>query len=105
MNDPFASALVALHAAPGSMAAVYTPFGGAPLPDPIRVIREQKTADVSWGDTTAPSATTTFSIMATDVPEPKAGDRLTIGTETLAIVGEPRLDAEGLSWSVEAPPA
>lgn len=105
MYDPFAAALVVLHGAAGSVAAIYTPLGGSPLPNPIGVIRDQKTADVPWSDTRIPAPSSTWSIMRADVEHPMAGDTLTIGADVFTIVGEARFDDEGLSWSVEAPPA
>lgn len=105
MSDPFAAALVALHRGPGSVAAVFTSFGGAPLPDPIRVIRNQKTEDMQFGDTNIPVPSSIYSILRADVATPRARDTLMIGDEVFTIVGTPRLDDEGLSWTVEAPPA
>jgi len=103
MYDPFAMALGVLHRAAGSVAAVYTPAGGDPLPEPIRVIRKAHQADLAFGDTTIPTRATTWSIMRADVDQPTAGASLTVDGQIFEIIGEPRLSAEGLAWIVEAP--
>lgn len=103
MVDPFAAGLRILLQGPRSVAAVYQRDGD--LPQSIRVIRHQPTQDMTFGDTTVPVDTTIVEIDRSDIPDPTAGDMLTIGTESLEIEGVPRLDRQGLKWLCEAPPA
>lgn len=96
-------ALGKLHAAAGSVAAVFTPIGGEAVE--IRVIREQATGEVPFSDTVIPADTNIVSMQRSDVARPLRGDALSIGGEDFVIDGEPRLDIEGLSWSCELIPA
>ena len=101
MTDPFATALGALLKAPGSVAAVYMPAGGgAPLP--IRTIRHQPSELVHTPVGSMISDGNSFVIARSAVAKPAVGDMLQVAGETLTILSGPMLDAEGLSWLVEA---
>lgn len=100
MADPFAAALAALHSAAGSVAAVYSPVVGSP--SNIRVIRHQPSDVMSIGSGHIMLDGSQFVIRRSDVTLPATGDTMTIGTEVLKVLAAPSLDAEGLSWTVQA---
>lgn len=100
MPDPFAAALASLHSAAGSVAAVYTPVIGSPVS--IRVIRHQPSDVLSVGTGHVTVDGSTFVLRKVDVALPAKGDTLTIGSEVLTVLAAPSLDAEGLSWTVQA---
>lgn len=104
MANPFATGLGALHRGPASVAAVFTPAGGEPFADPIRVIRTTATVDLQVGDQIVLAGSTVLQIMRADVAAPARFDRLTIGGEVFEIIAEPHLDIEGVSWWCEAAP-
>lgn len=104
MADPFATGLAVLMRGPRSVAADYRADGADPA-IPIRVVRHVGTEDLPFGDTVIPTGTTILEISRADVAEPAADDTVTIAGEILTIVGEPRLDRQGLKWLCEAPPA
>lgn len=102
MADPFATALGTLLRGPRAVAAVYTPNGGAAVP--LRTIRSAVDAGGPIGmGASAIADGNTFVLALADVPaRPKRGDQLAIGAQTLRIAGDGKLDAEGVSWIVEA---
>ena len=67
-------------------------------------MRYQATEDLAFGDTSIPIGTTIVEIQRADVERPVTGDLIVIGDEDLKIMGEPRLDKQGLKWLCEAPP-
>lgn len=110
MTDPFAAALAALFRAPGSTAAAYTAAGAAAKP--IRVILGQPSDEIRMGRGRSVKGSTSIEIQRADVAEPATGDRVDLvgtalpdGTTALKLYGEPRLDAEGLTWVCGAVPA
>jgi len=113
MADPFATALAALHSAAGSVAAIFTPAGGSPTD--IRVIFEQGTREVPFGEGAALGDFHSAQIQRSDVEQPLRGDALSVGNARrkedvtvwtdFAIQGGARLDTEGLSWLCYLEPA
>ena len=51
------------------------------------------------------SETLTADIRVSDLPDPRPGDLIVIGTESFAIQGEPIRDRDRLIWTVELVPA
>lgn len=110
--DPFAAALDALFNAPGSAAAVYVPTEGAPVA--VRAIRSQPDALTSFGDGQVILATNIIEVRKSEVPHPDRRGYLAIGGELVdgvvsggdlfSICEEPRLDAEGLTWTLGVEP-
>ena len=111
MPDPFAMALAALHASPLAIDALYDPDGAAL---PIRVIRSQATADGRLGDARLLLSGDVISIMRRDVLDPEEGTQILLyvpdpvsGDPVPALfelVGDPSLDAEGISWECQIQP-
>jgi len=80
--------------------AVYTPSGGDPVQ--MRVIARRPDAIAGFGETRIHAETATFELRASEVPEPRPGDQLTVGGETFVIQGEPeRRDPDRLVWSLD----
>ena len=100
MADPFAAGLSALHGTGASVAAEYTPPGGAPVR--LRVIHEQPSEIVGGGMPEAVMDTHRFIIQRVDVALPQAGGAIVIdpdgAAEAFTIIGDPLLDVEGVSW-------
>ena len=99
----FQGAVDATFAAFGSD-ALYTPAGGEPVP--VRVIARRPDAIVGFGDTHIHAETATFELRASEVADPRPGDRLTVGGETFVVQGEPeRRDPDRLVWTLDVRPA
>lgn len=98
--DPFAAGLRVLFRGPRSAAAVYQPWGQPPRVDPIRVIRGSPDMVV---DRVVEGANM-FQFIKADVPSPRRGDRLTIGSETFELLGEAIGSVEGLTWTMGGAP-
>jgi hypothetical protein len=83
--------------------AVYTPAGGEPVP--VRVIARRPDAIVGFGEARVHAATATFELRASEVANPRPGDRLTVGEESFVVQGEPeRRDPDRLVWTVDTHP-
>ena len=97
MADPFATALGVLMGAPGTVAVIYN--GGT---SPIRVIRHQPSelAHSPLGSMVLDG--NSFVIAVADVAMPARGDTMLVNGETLTVLADPMLDAEGISWTVQA---
>jgi hypothetical protein len=109
--NPFVTALGALFNAPGSVAAIYTPKGGQPLPDPIRVIWAQGSQDGGGSVDRRIADTNTFDIPRSSVANPIKGDTIEVTDPatglpaTFKINGPAMLDVEGMTWMCPTEPA
>jgi len=83
--------------------ATWTPQGGAPLP--VRVIRKAPDELTTFGAARILSDTTLVDVRVSEIPAPKPGDTIIIGTDTFTIQGEPKRDRERLIWTLELVPA
>ncbi len=83
--------------------AVYTPDGGEPVT--VRVIAKRPDEIVGLGETRIHAGTALFDVRASEIAEPRPGDRLTVDDEHYLVQGEPVSDAERLIWTLEACPA
>ncbi|MBB3691457.1 hypothetical protein [Sphingomonas sp. BK580] len=102
MFDPFSASLGALFRGPGAVDARFTPAGGEPLADSIRVIRSRPDEQVRFGEGVIVQGTNAFEIQRGDVDEPRDGDLLTIAGVSFRLIGDAMLDAEGLTWKIGA---
>lgn len=114
MADPFAAALAVLHraAAPGTVAADYTPIGEATRR--ITVVRAQGTETVGLNGDEQLVDVNRIQIQRADVAIVVAGstvDLLTldangnvVATESFGIQGGATLDIEGLTWNCPIEP-
>jgi hypothetical protein len=87
-----------------SAATIVPAGGGAGIS--CRVVRSEPTEvrDFGGGASIA-SDTATFEVRCADVPAPRAGDVLTIGTESYVVQGVPQRDALRLVWTLDTRPA
>lgn len=100
----FAQAIDDLFADPNLAAdAVFLPEGGEPAP--IRIIARRPDRAVEFGDARLHAETAVFEVRATEVPNPRPGDRLDVGGEMFVIQGEPIRDSERLVWTLDTRPA
>lgn len=81
-------------------AASYVPAGGVGYP--VRVILSQPDEIVGFGAGQLQATSTIVEVRVSDVAEPKAGDAVIVGEQTLVIQGEPRADRERLTWRLSA---
>ncbi len=86
-----------------SKLATYLPVG-APTPYPVRVIAKQPDTVVGFGEGQFHTPTMLFDVRASEVPEPAMGDQITLGTHIYNVQGEPKLDREGLVWTLDVAP-
>lgn len=115
--DPFALAAKTLFRAAGSVAATYKAAGAAARP--VRAIVATPDADFSFRAANLVQSTYAVSLERAEVAKPRNRDRITVPgasyplidgdhaddtTDTLEISSEPKLDAEGTSWTFGAEP-
>ena len=79
--------------------------GGTSEERPIRLIRRAPDRITEFGSARILSETLTADIRVSDLPDPRPGDVIVIGTESFAIQGEPIRDRDRLIWTVELVPA
>jgi len=104
VRDPFARAMGVLFQAAGTVAAEYDD-GESDEPLSIRVIRQQGDVEMQLNDgSTVLGGKEMVQIQRSDVDAPRKGDFLTIGDEEFRIMGKPRIDSRGLTWSCELAP-
>jgi hypothetical protein len=79
---------------------IYTPKDGEPVM--VRVIAARPDSISDFGETRIHAATATFELRASEVADPRPGDRLTLDGEGFVIQGEPvRKDPDRLVWSLD----
>lgn len=101
-------ALDAQFNAPGSMAAVFEPLTGDPIP--VRTIRSQPDATASFGAGDIIQASDVFLLRAIEpladgtsvAIEPIEGAVIVIEAGSFALSSDIRIDAEGMTWSCGA---
>jgi hypothetical protein len=80
--------------------ATYTQAGGDPVG--VRVIARRPDTIVGFGETRIHAETATFELRASEAPDPRPGDQLTIAGETFIIQGEAeRRDPDRLVWTLD----
>ncbi len=83
--------------------AVYTANGGAPTL--VCVVTRRADEITGFGDARLWSETTRIDLRVSEVPNPRAGDRIELDGEDFLIQGEPVRDRERLVWTVDLRPA
>ena len=100
---PFSAAVDTVFARFG-VDAIYTPDGGGAVT--VRVIVKRPDEIVGFGDTRVLTETALFEVRASEVAEPRPGDRLTVDGADYVIQGEPeRRDPDRLVWTLDVRPA
>jgi len=72
---------------------------------PIRVIARAPDRITEFGAGRFVSDTTVVDVRVIDLPDPRAGDLIVIGTGSFTVQGEPVRDRERLVWSLELRPS
>ena len=99
----FAAAVDALFADPNlGREATYEPVDGDPFP--VRVIARRADAITEFGEARLWSETTRFDVWASEVAQPRPGDRVVIEGATYRVQGEPQRDRERLVWTIDTRP-
>ena len=70
----------------------------------VRVIRKAPDDIRDFGSARISSDTTMIDVRVSEIPTPKAGDRIMIGSEAYLVQGTPQRDRERLVWSVDTRP-
>jgi hypothetical protein len=83
--------------------AVYTPAAGIPFP--VRVIARRGDLVSEFAERRVAAATVVLDLRLSEVPDPRAGDRIELGGEVLAVQGAPIRDSERLIWTLDTRPA
>ncbi|WP_096703342.1 hypothetical protein [Magnetospirillum sp. 15-1] len=95
----FADALDDLFADP-NMAVTVTYQGR-----PVRALVRRPDRDIEFSDITVHTGTAVFDIRRREIPAPQAGDIIHHDGDNFVVQGEPRLDAERLTWTLDTRPA
>lgn len=72
---------------------------------PIRIIRRAPDRVTDFGAGRFVSDTMAVDVCVADLPEPRPGDVMVIGTDSHVIQGEPLRDRERLIWTLDLRPA
>ena len=72
---------------------------------PIRIIRRAPDRVTDFGAGRFVSDTMAVDVRVADLPEPRPGDVMVIGTDSHVIQGEPLRDRERLIWTLDLRPA
>jgi len=72
---------------------------------PIRVIRRAPDRITDFGAGRFVSDTMMVDVRVYDLPDPRSGDLIVIGTDSFTIQGEPIRDRERLIWTLDLHPA
>ena len=72
---------------------------------PIRVIRRAPDRITEFGAGRFVSDTMMVDVRVSDLPEPRMGDLIVIGTDSFTIQSEPTRDRERLVWSLDLRPS
>ncbi len=72
---------------------------------PIRVIRRAPDRITEFGAGRFVSATMVVDVQVSDLPDPRPGDLIVIGTESFTLQGEPTRDRERLIWTLDLRPS
>ena len=101
----FATAMTAIFADRNMAVDALWLSGGVGLGVPVRVIRKSPDEITPFGAGRILSKTTLLDARIADMPTPAPGDLINIGLESFIIQGEPKLDRERLTWSLDMRPA
>jgi len=71
----------------------------------IRVIRRAPDRITEFGAGRFVSDTTVVDVRVADLPDPRPGDLIVIGTDSFVVQGEPVRDRERLVWSLDLRPS
>ena len=101
----FAAAMDRIYANPSMAAAAVWISATTSEERPIRVIRRAPDRITDFGAGRFVSDTLMVDVRVSDLPDPRPGDLIVIGTDSFTIQGEPMRDGESLIWSLDLRPS
>ena len=101
----FAAAMDRIYANPSMAAAALWISATTSEERPIHVIRRAPDRITDFGAGRFVSDTMTVDVRLSDLPDPRPGDLVVIGTDSFTIQGEPLRDRERLIWTLDLHPA
>ena len=97
----FAAAMDRIYANPSMAAAAVWISATTSEERPIRIIRRAQDRIIEFGAGRFVSDTMMVDVRVSDLPDPRTGDLIVIGTDSFTIQGEPMRDRERLIWSLD----
>ncbi len=100
--DAFSSAIDDLFADPNIARDALYRVGGAGDGVVVRVIARRPDEVVDFGETRIHTGTAVFEVRASEVAEPRPGDRIIFDSVDYVVQGEPeRRDSDRLVWTLD----
>jgi len=96
----FAAAVDAIFADPNMAADAIWREDRVGPPVTVRVIRKSPDQIAEYAEARMILPSTMVDVRVSDLPEPEAGDMITIQGEDFIIQGQPRRDRERLVWTI-----
>ncbi|KGJ02660.1 head-tail joining protein [Paracoccus sphaerophysae] len=103
--NAFAAAMDRIYANPSMAAAAVWISATTSEERPIRVIRRAPDRTTEFGAGRFVSVTMMLDVRVSDLPDPRTGDLIVIGTDSFTIQGEPVRDRERLIWTLDLRPS
>lgn len=101
----FAAAMDRVYANPSMAVAAVWISATTSQERPIRVLRRAPDRITEFGAGRFVSETMMVDVQVSDLPDPRTGDLIVIGTDSFTIQGEPFRDRERLIWSLDLRPS
>ena len=101
----FAAAVDHIYANPSMATAAVWISGTTSEERPIRVVRRAPDRTTEFGAGRFVSDSTMMDVRVSDLPDPRPGDLIVIGTDSFTIQGEPVRDRERLIWTLDLRPS
>ena len=101
----FAAAMDRIFAHPSMAVAAVWISATTSEERPIRVIRRAPDRITEFGAARIVSDTMLVDVRVSDLPDPRPGDLIVIGTDSFVIQGEPLRDRDRLLWTLDLRPS
>jgi len=101
----FAAAMDRIYATPSMAVAALWISGTTSQERSIRVIRRAPDRITEFGAAQFVSDTMVLDVRVSDLPDPRPGDLIVIGTDSFTIQGEPVRDSNRLIWTLDLRPS
>lgn len=103
--NAFAAAMDRIYANPSMAAAAVWISASTSEERPIRVVHRAPDRITEFGAGRFISDTMMVDVRVSELPDPRTGDLIVIGTNSFTIQGEPVRDRERLIWSLDLRPS
>jgi hypothetical protein len=100
----FATAMDRIYANPSMAVAALWISAATSEETPIRVMRRAPDRITEFGAARFVSDSTMVDVRVSELPDPRPGDLIVIGTDSFTIQGEPMRDRERLIWALDLRP-